>query len=99
MNDPHVAALVYHVRHKESVDYGEAKPLAFENDHFNSARMPRASFAFDVLLPPFGCAALSIAPRDGDVHAPMGGRLRHVHVEEQSRAERDRAWRACRRDA
>ena len=34
MNDPHVVALIYNVRHKESVDYGEAKPLAFENDHF-----------------------------------------------------------------
>ena len=34
MNDPHVVALIYNVRHKESVDYGEAKPLAFENDQF-----------------------------------------------------------------
>ena len=34
MNDPHVAALIYQVRHNESVDYGEAKPLTFENDQF-----------------------------------------------------------------
>ena len=34
MNDPHVAALIYRVRHHESVDYGEAKPLGFENDQF-----------------------------------------------------------------
>ena len=34
MNDPHVVALIYNVRHKESVDYGDAKPLAFENDDF-----------------------------------------------------------------
>ena len=99
MNDTHVVALIYSVRHRESVDYGEANPLAFENDHFNSARMPRASFAFDVLLPPFGGAALSIALRDGDVHAPMGGGLRHIHAEKIGRAKRDRAWRACRRDA
>ena len=43
MNDPHVAALIYQVRHNESVDYGEAKRLGFENDHFNSARLgPRS---------------------------------------------------------
>ena len=34
MNDPHVVALCYNVRHKESVDYGHAKPLTFENDQF-----------------------------------------------------------------
>ena len=34
MNDPHVGALCYNVRHKESVDYGHAKPLTFENDQF-----------------------------------------------------------------
>ena len=34
MNDPHVVALIYSVRHHESVDYGKAQPLAFENDQF-----------------------------------------------------------------
>ena len=34
MNDPHVVALVYRVRHHESVDYGDARPLDFENDRF-----------------------------------------------------------------
>ena len=34
MNDPHVVALIYNVRHKESVNYGHAKPLTFENDQF-----------------------------------------------------------------
>ena len=27
MNDPHVVALIYNVRHKESVDYGEANAI------------------------------------------------------------------------
>ena len=35
MNDPHVTALRYRVRHKESVDYGKAGPLAFEEDGFS----------------------------------------------------------------
>ena len=34
MNDPRVVALIYNVRHKESVDYGDARPLDFENDRF-----------------------------------------------------------------
>ena len=34
MNDPHIIALIYRVRHHESVDYGDAKPLDFENVHF-----------------------------------------------------------------
>ena len=34
MNNPHVVALIYRVRHHESVDYGEAKPLDFGNDQF-----------------------------------------------------------------
>ena len=34
MNDPHVVALIYKVHHKESVDYGKAEPLAFEEERF-----------------------------------------------------------------
>ena len=34
MNDPHVVALIYQVRHNESVDYGNAEPLADEEDGF-----------------------------------------------------------------
>ena len=34
MNDPHVEALVYRIRHDETFDYTEAKPLDFETQGF-----------------------------------------------------------------
>ena len=34
MNDPHVAALHYHVNHDDSLDYDNADPLEQENDQF-----------------------------------------------------------------
>ena len=34
MNDPHVAALIYQVRHHEGVDYSKAVPLEFEASGF-----------------------------------------------------------------
>ena len=35
MNDPHVEALIYRVRHRESVDYGKAEPLTLECERFS----------------------------------------------------------------
>jgi hypothetical protein len=35
MNDPHVVALTYTVRHSDGVAYGGAKPLSFANDEFD----------------------------------------------------------------
>ena len=34
MNDPHVAALIYKVRHHDGVDYGKAEPLEHEEEGF-----------------------------------------------------------------
>ena len=34
MNDPHVVALFYNVKHKKSVDYSEAKPLKRDEEKF-----------------------------------------------------------------
>ena len=34
MNDPHVVALFYNVKHSASVDYSDAKPLEHEEDNF-----------------------------------------------------------------
>ena len=33
MNDPHVTALHYRVEHDDSVDYDNAVPLDYEDDH------------------------------------------------------------------
>lgn len=35
MNDPHVKAIHYFIEHDDSVDYSEAKPLAYEEDLFH----------------------------------------------------------------
>ena len=35
MNDPHVVALFYNVKHSAAVDYSDAKPLEHEEDNFS----------------------------------------------------------------
>ena len=35
MNDPHVVALFYNIKHSASVDYREAKPRDYEEDNFS----------------------------------------------------------------
>ena len=84
MNDPHVVALIYRVRHHESVDYGKAEPLKHEADGFRvvvedgTARFEMkqhhatAAEARDVIEPFI---------RDWEFDACFGHRHEHFHLD------------------
>ena len=49
MNDPHVVALIYRIRHGDSIDYSDARPLDVEAPAFRlTVRDGQARFEFKV---------------------------------------------------
>ena len=51
MNDPHVVALLYNVKHKKSVDYSKAEPLEREEEDF-TIKVENDKACFTMKAPP-----------------------------------------------
>ena len=86
MNDPHVVALIYKVRHKESVDYGygEAEPLAFENADFRvEVKDGEARFEIQQHYATEKEAREAVEPfiRNWEFDACFGHRHEHFHLD------------------